>query len=47
MNTFALILAVTCALASTGLTAWIWLSLDSVDDEWRSLAGLEDFHVEP
>lgn len=47
MNTFALIVAVACALASTGLAAWIWLSLDSVDEEWRGVAAFEGLHVEP
>ncbi|MDP3085636.1 MAG: hypothetical protein Q8N44_18360 [Rubrivivax sp.] len=41
MNTIALTLAVACVVASTGLATWIWLSLDSVDDDWRGLADFD------
>lgn len=47
MNTIALTLAVACVVASTGLATWIWLSLDSVDDDWCGLANFDGLHVEP
>lgn len=45
MSTLALTLAVACVVASTGLAAWIWLSLDNVDEDWRGPTNLEGLRV--
>ena len=44
MNIFALALAVTCALASIGLAAWIGLALESGDEGSHNLTGFDGIH---